>query len=30
METVPARRGKATPCYHSLAARLVMATGKAA
>ena len=25
-----ARRGKATPCYHSLAARLVMATGKAA
>ena len=25
-----ARRGKATPCYHSLAARLVMATGKVA
>jgi hypothetical protein len=24
------RRGKATPCYHSLAARLAMATGKAA
>ena len=24
------RRGKATPCYHSLAARLVVATGKAA
>lgn len=25
-----AKRGKATPCYHSLAARVIMATGKAA